>query len=36
LRWPRLAQATLLALAILAVFLMSQANTGTPFVYQGF
>jgi hypothetical protein len=36
LRWPRLAQATLLALAILAVFLMSQANTGAPFVYQGF
>ncbi len=36
LRWPRLAQATLLALAILAVFLMSQADTGAPFVYQGF
>jgi alginate O-acetyltransferase complex protein AlgI len=36
LRWPRLAQATLLALAILATFLMSQANTGAPFVYQGF
>lgn len=36
LRWPRLVQATLLAIAILAIFLMSQADTGAPFVYQGF
>jgi len=36
LRWPRVAQATLLALAMLALFLVSQADTGAPFVYQGF
>jgi len=36
LRWPRLAQAALLALAILALFLTSQVDTGAPFVYQGF
>ena len=36
LRWPRLAQAALLALAILVTFLITQADTGAPFVYQGF
>lgn len=36
LRWSRPAQATLLALALLAVFLFSQADLGAPFVYQGF
>jgi alginate O-acetyltransferase complex protein AlgI len=36
LRWPRLVQATLLALAILAIFLVTQAETSAPFVYQGF
>lgn len=36
LRWPRLAQATLLAVAFMAIFLISQADTGAPFVYQGF
>lgn len=36
LRWPRAVQAALLALSILAVALVAQANTGTPFVYQGF
>jgi alginate O-acetyltransferase complex protein AlgI len=36
LRWPRLVQATLLALAILAIFLATQATTFEPFVYQGF
>jgi alginate O-acetyltransferase complex protein AlgI len=36
LRWPRLVQATLLALAILALFLVAQTDTGAPFVYQGF
>jgi hypothetical protein len=36
LRWPRLVQAALLALAVLAVFLVSRADSGAPFVYQGF
>jgi len=36
LRWRRLAQAALLALAILAIFLATQTDTGAPFVYQGF
>lgn len=36
LRWPRLAQAALLALAILAIFLATQIDTSPPFVYQGF
>ncbi len=36
LRWPRLAQATLLALALLAIFLVSQATISSPFIYQGF
>ena len=36
LHWPRLARATLLALAVLAVFLVTRADTGASFVYQGF
>ena len=36
LRWPRLVQAALLALAVLMIWLVSQAATGEPFVYQGF
>jgi alginate O-acetyltransferase complex protein AlgI len=36
LRWPRLVQATLLAIAILVTFLITQSDTGAPFVYQGF
>jgi hypothetical protein len=36
LRWPRLVQATLLALAFLAIFLFAQAHIGEPFIYQGF
>jgi hypothetical protein len=36
LRWPRLAQATLLAVAALAIFLITRANTVAPFVYQEF
>jgi D-alanyl-lipoteichoic acid acyltransferase DltB (MBOAT superfamily) len=36
LRWPRLVQAALLAVAILAIFLSSQSRTTVPFVYQGF
>lgn len=35
-RWPRLVQAVLLALALLAIFLATQADTGAPFVYQAF
>ncbi len=36
LGWPRLAQATLLAVAILAIFMATRADTGAPFIYQGF
>ncbi|NDJ79100.1 MAG: MBOAT family protein [Chloroflexi bacterium] len=36
LGWPRLVQATLLALETLAIFLVLQADTGAPFVYGGF
>jgi D-alanyl-lipoteichoic acid acyltransferase DltB (MBOAT superfamily) len=36
LRWPRLAQATLLAVAVLVIFLITRANTVAPFVYQEF
>ncbi|HEX3053652.1 MAG TPA: MBOAT family O-acyltransferase [Aggregatilineaceae bacterium] len=36
LRWPRLVQATLLALALLAIFLVTQATISPPFIYQGF
>ena len=36
LRWPRVVQATLLAIAILVTFLITQSDTGAPFVYQGF
>lgn len=36
LRWPRLAQATLLAIALLVIFLTTRADTAAPFVYQGF
>jgi hypothetical protein len=35
LRWPRPAQATLLALAIFLLFII-QADEGEPFIYQGF
>jgi len=36
LRWPRPAQATLLATATLLILFMLQADPGPPFVYQGF
>ncbi|MEW5871687.1 MAG: hypothetical protein AB1894_20630 [Chloroflexota bacterium] len=36
LRWPRLAQAALLALALLAIFLATRADVGQPFIYQEF
>ncbi|MBI5957239.1 MAG: MBOAT family protein [Chloroflexi bacterium] len=36
LRWPQLAQATLLALAILAILVATTVDTSPPFVYQGF
>lgn len=36
LPWPRLARATLLAVAVLAVFLFSRAQINEPFIYQGF
>jgi len=36
MQWPRLSRALALALAVLCVFLYSQARLGTPFVYQGF
>lgn len=36
LRWSRAAQATLLAAALLTVFLVSLSDSGVPFVYQGF
>jgi D-alanyl-lipoteichoic acid acyltransferase DltB (MBOAT superfamily) len=36
LRWPRLAQAACLALALLFIFVAAPAGPGEPFVYQGF
>jgi len=36
LRWPRLAQAFLLATVLFLVFIVSQGNNVEPFVYQGF
>lgn len=36
LRWPRWVQAALIAGMLLALFLLAQADTGVPFVYQGF
>lgn len=36
LRWPRLVQATLLAIVIFLVFIVSQGGNVEPFVYQGF
>jgi D-alanyl-lipoteichoic acid acyltransferase DltB (MBOAT superfamily) len=36
LEWPRFVQAALLAFAILAIFLVTRADAGAPFVYQGF
>lgn len=36
LRWPRLVQAALLAGAFLLILILSQTDTGDPFVYQGF
>jgi alginate O-acetyltransferase complex protein AlgI len=36
LRWHQLAQSALLALAMLVILLTLQADTGAPFVYQGF
>ncbi len=35
-RWPLLARASLLAVVILVIALTLQADTGAPFVYQGF
>lgn len=36
MRWPRLAQAALLALAFLAILVATQVDTSPPFIYQGF
>jgi alginate O-acetyltransferase complex protein AlgI len=36
LRWPRLAQAALLAGSIFVILILSQIDYGEPFVYQGF
>jgi hypothetical protein len=36
LRWPRLAQASLLALSLFFTFIISQAEQSEPFIYQGF
>lgn len=36
LRWPLLARSTLLALAVLAILLISVPSNGSTFVYQGF
>lgn len=36
LRWPRLAQATGLAMVMFLLFITAEGETGTPFVYQGF
>jgi hypothetical protein len=36
LRWPQAARASILALAILAIFFVSQADLSFTFVYQGF
>jgi D-alanyl-lipoteichoic acid acyltransferase DltB (MBOAT superfamily) len=36
LAWKRPARAALLALALLAIFLLAQTKVGEPFIYQGF
>jgi D-alanyl-lipoteichoic acid acyltransferase DltB (MBOAT superfamily) len=36
LRWPQPVRAALLALALLLTFMVTQATTSPPFVYQGF
>lgn len=36
LRWPRPAQAALLSLSIVAIFLASRSDISDPFIYQGF
>lgn len=36
LRWPRLAQAALLAVVVFLVLIVSQGDQAEPFVYQGF
>jgi alginate O-acetyltransferase complex protein AlgI len=36
LRWPRLVQATLLAVSVFLILLITPAESGDPFVYQGF
>ena len=36
LRWPRLAQATLLAGSIFVILILTQTDLVEPFVYQGF
>jgi alginate O-acetyltransferase complex protein AlgI len=36
LRWPRLVQASLLAVSLLLLVLMMQSEQAAPFVYQGF
>jgi alginate O-acetyltransferase complex protein AlgI len=36
LRWPRLAQASLLAVSLFLLILLMQSDQETPFVYQGF
>jgi hypothetical protein len=36
LRWPRLIQASLLAVSLLLLVIMMQSEQAAPFVYQGF
>jgi hypothetical protein len=36
LRWPRLAQATCLATTMFFIFIVTESDSGEPFVYQGF
>jgi hypothetical protein len=36
LRWPRLAQASLLAGSLFLLILLMQSDQEAPFVYQGF
>lgn len=36
LRWPRLVQAGLLAVAMFLILIVTQSGAGEPFVYQGF
>jgi D-alanyl-lipoteichoic acid acyltransferase DltB (MBOAT superfamily) len=36
LQWPRLAQATGLAMVMLFIFITTEGEAGEPFVYQGF